>query len=142
MTFFPIISIVILIGLIAIPLVPPLLVLRGQRFWAPWTMIAALGVVVLTVGGNLAGQFYLGRRMEEVIATGGTAVYESPEWTRLMDLMQLFAMIGGGLVALAFLLYGTGLLGVAVRWKETSRRAKELEAKTTELAARREAGGS
>ncbi|MGJ8724670.1 MAG: hypothetical protein ACSHYB_08945 [Roseibacillus sp.] len=133
-------AVVLVLGLVAIPIVPPLLVLRGRRFWAPWTMLGAVVLFALTLVSNIGVQFYLGKRMREVTAIGGAAIYESPEWERILELMQLAAVVFGGLVVLSLIVYAAGLLGVACRWKETSRRARELEAKTAELARLRETG--
>ena len=141
MKFQILIWLVLLIGLIVIPIVPPLLVLRGQRFWAPWTMLGGMGLLVLTLGSYIGGQFYLGKRMQEIsMARKGGPVSESPEWDRVMDLMELAAMVGSSFLVLSFVVYATGILGVALRWRSVSGRAKELEARTAELANLRETG--
>ena len=133
------ISVVILIGLIAIPLVPPLLVLRGRRFWAPWTMVGAVVLFALTMGGSIGFQFYLSKKMQTISVASGGSGYESAEWNRILDLMQIASLVGGGMVVVACLVYAVGLWGVASRWKEISRRAKELETRTADLAAQRDA---
>ena len=140
-TLQDIMAIVIAIGLILIPIVPPLLVLRGQRFWAPWTMLGAVVFFALTLGSYIGTQIYFSQRMHTLFKSLGGDYYLSPQWTRLSELMEIANFVGTGLMVLSFLVYTIGLLEVAKRWKAISSQAKELEAKTAELAVRRDAVG-
>ena len=129
----------ILSGLVFISLMAALFVFRGQRFWAPVMMFAATGLFTVTTGINTGIIFYFEKKREALALMGGT-YYESDEWTRLYHLGDVLALVTGGVIALCFILYGIGLWGVASRWKEAARRAKELEMKTAELAALRDSG--
>lgn len=140
MNFMEIIPFVVMIGLLIIALVPPLLVLRGQRFWGPFLMIGAVILFVLSLGGLIGVQWYLSQEIQKLSASGGSSFYKSSDFQRLTDQMELGGMVFGGLIMVSFVCYAGGFLGVAGRWGRVAKRAKELEAQTAELAERRGAG--
>ena len=137
-----VIWIAVAIGLTAIPLVPPLLVLRGERYWAPWTMLGAVVFFGLTLFLSIGLEFYYIKKTDALMQAGGVSnTYgASSEWERLTDWMLIVYLVGAGLMVLAFLFYTMGLFGVASRWKGAFHRAKELEARTAELASLRDSG--
>ena len=127
----------VVIGFIAIPMVPPLLILRGQRFWAPWTMLGAVVSFGLTLAFFFGAEFYYEKEGYALAAAWSGVpweAYQSPEWVKLEEQKELTGSVCSVLLMLSFPVYALGLFGVASRWKETSRRVKELEAKTVESA--------
>ncbi|WP_411847375.1 hypothetical protein AAFN60_08540 [Roseibacillus persicicus] len=133
-------SILVLFGFVIVPIVPPLLILRGQRFWAPWLMLGSVGLFILAVGANLGLQYYFSQQIQKITAASATGalIMDSPEWGKIFAQMRLTAVLCGGTSVLSLLTYSAGLWGVASRWGELSRRAKSLEAVTANLAQRRE----
>ena len=126
----------IAVGLFGIALIPPFLVLRGKRFWAPWTMVGSAFFLLLVVGGTVAVQWYLDQKFQKIMASG--AAYNSAAWQQHFEYVQLVMFVSFGLIVLFFLGYTVGFLGVASRWEAVARRADDLEAQTAILASRRE----
>lgn len=123
-------------GILVLAVAPALLVLRGQRFWAPWMMVGAVVLLPVNWGVTFAAQWHLGQKLRDLAPNKGG--FASSEWKRYTDLLELVAMGSMTLMVLAFIAYAVGVAGVAFRWKIVSQRAVELEAQTARLAVQRE----
>ncbi|MDP0492295.1 MAG: hypothetical protein Q7Q71_14700 [Verrucomicrobiota bacterium JB023] len=133
---FSIISLLIPLGFVLLLMAPAILILRGKSFWAAWMMAGGVGLLIITMVGQIGFQAYLGNQMAKASASSsGTGL--STDMDRYIELMQISSLIFGGLSMLAFLTYVVGIWGVGKHWQTVSQKARELENLAQDLAAQR-----